>query len=195
MDSVTMDLLTLAFSWAVFGQGLLTVLFIAVGIIMVLTVLIQKPQGGGLSGAFGGGSGSGQTAFGTKTGDALTVFTIIVFVVFLGLAIGMNYVTRPVAADATETSAESTEQPGTAAPGTDPAATTPPTTGPTTGETPAAGTGTTGTGEAPKPETPAVPSPTPTAPTPTPAPAETPAVTPATTPGTSPGTDPATAPK
>src|SRR5205823_1071321 len=63
----------------------------------VLTVLIQKPQGGGISGAFGGGGGSGQTAFGTKTGDALTIFTIIVFVVYLLFAIGLNFSTRPSA--------------------------------------------------------------------------------------------------
>lgn len=75
--------------------GVLTVLFMVVCVVLILTVLIQRPQGGGLAGAFGSGAGSGQTAFGTKTGDALTIFTIIVFVLFIGAAIGLNYAARP----------------------------------------------------------------------------------------------------
>ena len=62
-------------------KSLLSVGFLFVSIILILTVLIQRPSGGGLSGAFGAASGSGQTAFGAKTGDALTIFTIIMFVV------------------------------------------------------------------------------------------------------------------
>jgi preprotein translocase subunit SecG len=78
--------------------GIVTVLFLVICVMMILTVLIQRPQGGGLSGAFGSGAGSGQTAFGAKTGDALTIFTIIVFVLFLGLAISLNYGYRPTVA-------------------------------------------------------------------------------------------------
>src|SRR5436190_12982521 len=88
-------MLVLALAWNNIFIGLVTVVFLAVCLLMVLTVLIQKPQGGGISGAFGGGGGSGQTAFGTKTGDALTIFTIIVFVVYLLFAIGLNFSTRP----------------------------------------------------------------------------------------------------
>lgn len=88
--------------------GILTVLFMVVCVVLILTVLIQRPQGGGLAGAFGSGAGSGQTAFGTKTGDALTIFTIIVFVLFIGAAIGLNYAARPEeAAKTTPTSSES----------------------------------------------------------------------------------------
>ncbi len=87
MTNVT---LYLAQAWPPWLMSVLTVGFIVACVFLVLTVLIQKPQGGGLSGAFGGGSGSGQTAFGTKTGDALTVFTIIVFCVFLVFAIVLN---------------------------------------------------------------------------------------------------------
>lgn len=92
-----MTLVTLAeMNWAGWMVGLTTVLFLAVCVIMVLTVLIQKPQGGGLASAFGGsGAGSGQTAFGAKTGDALTVFTIIVFVVYLGFAVALNFAMKP----------------------------------------------------------------------------------------------------
>ncbi len=73
--------------------GFLVVFFIVVSIAMILIVLIQRPQGGGLSGAFGAASdGAGQTAFGAKTGDMLTYATVGIFLVFLGFAIGLNYV-------------------------------------------------------------------------------------------------------
>jgi preprotein translocase subunit SecG len=79
---------------------LMIALFLAVCIAMILVVLIQRPQGGGLSGAFGAGggggsSGAGQTAFGTKTGDVLTYATIGVFILFVVLAIVLNFATRP----------------------------------------------------------------------------------------------------
>lgn len=75
--------------------GLSIFLLMAVCILLILTILIQRPQGGGLSGAFGSGAGSGQTAFGTKTGDALTIFTIIMFVAFVLTSILLVFVTRP----------------------------------------------------------------------------------------------------
>src|SRR5882724_2471332 len=103
----------LAMTWNPYLIGLVTVLFLAVCVLMVLTVLIQKPQGGGLSGAFGSGAGSGQTAFGTKTGDALTIFTIIVFVIYLIFAIVLNFAARPQAQSATTTNAQSTPAPNT----------------------------------------------------------------------------------
>ena len=82
-------------------------IFILICVVMVLVVLIQKPQGGGLAGAFGGSSaGSGQTAFGTKTGDALTVFTVGVFVLFVLLAILLN-----LAMKAPKVSSEAVAQP------------------------------------------------------------------------------------
>ncbi|MDX9911353.1 MAG: preprotein translocase subunit SecG [Phycisphaerales bacterium] len=89
---------TLAYQIPPFVVGLLVVLFVAVGVILILTVLIQRPQGGGLSGAFGSGAGSGQTAFGAKTGDALTIITIAMFVVWLIFAVGLNLTMRPGAA-------------------------------------------------------------------------------------------------
>lgn len=79
--------------WA---TALLMVLFIGVSVLMVLAILIQRPQGGGLAAAFGGSSaGSGQTALGTKTGDALTLFTISVFAAFVIFGIVLNYATTP----------------------------------------------------------------------------------------------------
>jgi preprotein translocase subunit SecG len=79
-------------TWAV---NLLILLMLAVAVLLILTVLIQRPQGGGLSAAFGS-AGSGQTAFGTKTGDALTVATVIMFIVFVLVAIGLNFGMKPV---------------------------------------------------------------------------------------------------
>lgn len=79
-----------------FVIGLAVVGFIIVSLMMMLVVLIQKPQGGGLSGAFGAASdGAGQTAFGARTGDALTIATITIFIVFLLISIGLNYIIRP----------------------------------------------------------------------------------------------------
>ncbi len=86
---------SLGFVWPSWLVAVITVLFLAICIVMVLTVLIQKPQGGGLASAFGGGASAGQTAFGTKTGDALTVFTITVFVLYLIGAVILNYAARP----------------------------------------------------------------------------------------------------
>lgn len=81
--------------------NLLIVLFVFVCVIMILAVLYQKPSGGGLAGAFGGGNvASGQTAFGAKTGDALTIFTIAVFVFFLLTAIGLVHLMRPASVKA-----------------------------------------------------------------------------------------------
>ena len=75
----------------------LVVVFLLVCIAMILLILIQRPQGGGLSGAFGAGGGAGQTAFGTKTGDVLTMVTITIFVLFLVMAIILNFAARPSA--------------------------------------------------------------------------------------------------
>lgn len=78
--------------WAV---GILVVLFVVISLLMMLIVLVQKPQGGGLSEAFGSSSGGGATAFGAKTGDALTIATVGIFVLFIGFAVGLNYIVRP----------------------------------------------------------------------------------------------------
>ena len=77
--------------------GLFVVGFMAISVILILTVLIQRPQGGGLSGAFGSSAGSGQTAFGAKTGDVLTYATIGMFVIWLLVAVGLVFATRPSA--------------------------------------------------------------------------------------------------
>jgi len=81
--------------------GILLLLFIFVSIAMVLVILVQRPQGGGLSQAFGGGAGGTESVFGGRTGDALTVTTVSCFVVWLVLAMGLNAMsnTRRTAAE------------------------------------------------------------------------------------------------
>jgi preprotein translocase subunit SecG len=71
-----------------FYATLFTLFFVAV--VLILLILIQKGRGGGLSGAFGGSGGS--TAFGTKTGDVLTLATSIIFILFLGLAVALDLI-------------------------------------------------------------------------------------------------------
>lgn len=96
--------LTLALTFPNWLIGVLVVLFILISILMVLIVLIQRPQGGGLSAAFGAeAGGSGQTAFGAKTGDALTTGTILIFVLFLVSAVVLNFAVRPSEATVTPT--------------------------------------------------------------------------------------------
>ena len=78
-------------SWQV---TLLGIVFVLVCLFMMLVILIQKPRGGGLSGAFGG-AGSAQAAFGAKTGDVLTWFTVICFTTFLSLAVALTWMINP----------------------------------------------------------------------------------------------------
>lgn len=123
--------------------------FFLVCLIMILTVLIQKPQGGGLAGAFGSGAGSGQTAFGARTGDALTVATIGIFVFYILAAIGLNYVVRPTIAappGITATGGEGTPTDGGAGTTTTPTPAPTPTPVPTPSPVPAP---TPATGETP----------------------------------------------
>jgi len=74
---------------------LLTILFVIVCLFLMLVILIQKPRGGGLSGAFGGAGGSAQSVFGARTGDVLTWFTVICFCLFIGLAMLLTWLARP----------------------------------------------------------------------------------------------------
>jgi protein translocase SecG subunit len=102
-------------AWA---TGLLVVGFLLVSLLMIFVVLLQKPQGGGLSGAFGAAAeGAGQTAFGAKTGDVLTTVTIGTFLLFLSFAVVLNYSVHPPggAPETTIQSTVPTEEAGDAA--------------------------------------------------------------------------------
>jgi preprotein translocase subunit SecG len=151
--------------WPLWVVNLLIVAFLAICVIMLLTILIQKPQGGGLSAAFGAGASSGQTAFGAKTGDALTIFTIIVFALYVLFAILLNWGARvdapseetPAIVEGEPETAPATPAPETPAPATAPEAPVP---APTPASAPTS---------APAESAPAAPDATPT-PAPAPAP-------------------------
>jgi preprotein translocase subunit SecG len=66
-------------------QGVITFLFVATCILLILVILLQKGRGGGLAGAFGGAGG--YSAFGAKTGDVFTWITISLTAMFVILAV------------------------------------------------------------------------------------------------------------
>ncbi len=76
--------------------GVLAGLFVFLCAFIILIVLIQKPQGGGLAGAFGGAGGGSEAVFGGRTGDVLTWFTVVAFGLFLILGMALVYATRDV---------------------------------------------------------------------------------------------------
>ena len=91
---------------------MLTIAFVAVSVLLIGLVLLQKNRGAGLSGAFGGVGG--HTAFGTKTGDFLTWVTVSLTALFLLLSIAGNYVFEPVKSGAAAPAA--TAPPGSSTP-------------------------------------------------------------------------------
>src|SRR5262245_51151530 len=60
---------------------ILTVALILASIFLICLVLIQRGKGGGLAGAFGGAGG--QSAFGSRAGDAFTKITIYTALVWI----------------------------------------------------------------------------------------------------------------
>jgi len=104
-----------------FVVGLLAVLFVGVCALMTLIILIQKPKGGGLSGAFGGAGGGSSAVFGAKTGDILTWITVGFFCAFLVLGVMLVYATRSDATPATVVAPGPEDQTGQQTPGAPPA--------------------------------------------------------------------------
>ncbi len=84
---------------------LMAIAFVAISVFMMLVILIQKPKGGGLSGAFGGAGGSDTSFVGAKVGDFLTILTVCCFLAFLLLGMGLTWAINP-----TENSAAAEEQ-------------------------------------------------------------------------------------
>ncbi len=60
---------------------------------LILLVLVQKDRGGGLAGAFGGGSLG--TPFGIRTATVLTKATAVVFAVAALTALALVWLSRP----------------------------------------------------------------------------------------------------
>ena len=87
---------------------LLTVIIIAVSILMVLVVLIQRPKQEGLGAAFGGGAL--DSALGAHTTDVLQKFTTWLGILFFVSAIGLAMVkTREFRASAADDVLEGVE--------------------------------------------------------------------------------------
>lgn len=101
---------------------IVTLILIAVSAAMVLIILVQRPAGGGLSGAFGGaGAGGSETVFGGRVGDALTWATVVIFAVYLIVAVSLNMMeseAQPTQGEAASiTAPEDGDGSGGAAPG------------------------------------------------------------------------------
>lgn len=93
------------------------ILFIIASVILVLIILAQRPQGGGLASAFGGAGGGGtDTAFGGRTGDVLTVATIGAFIGYLVIAVMLNIFDNRLIAGAEEQIEEAATTEGAPAP-------------------------------------------------------------------------------
>ncbi len=71
----------------------LSAAIIGISLLLIGIILLQKNKGAGLSGAFGGVGG--HSAFGTKTGDFLTWFTVGLATLFLLLCIAGNFALEP----------------------------------------------------------------------------------------------------
>ena len=72
-------------------------LWVFIAIALILIILVQKGRGGGIGGAFGGGTAG--SLLGTKTGDFLTWVTIGLVVSFLLLAVLMVKFYKPKSSD------------------------------------------------------------------------------------------------
>ena len=88
---------------------IMAVAFVVVSVFMMLVILIQKPKGGGLSGAFGGAGGSDTSFVGAKVGDFLTILTVGCFLTFLLLSMGLTWAINPTE-NAAEAEAEAAAQ-------------------------------------------------------------------------------------
>ena len=67
-------------------QTILILLLTCTSGFLIILVLLQRGKGGGLAGAFGGMGG--QSAFGTKAGDAFTKITVVTVIFWFTLCIG-----------------------------------------------------------------------------------------------------------
>jgi preprotein translocase subunit SecG len=76
-----------------FFSHVLNFIIVLLGLLLILTILIQRGKGGGLIGAFGGAGGS--SPFGSKAGDTFTRITITmagiwVFLIMVHVRVAKN---------------------------------------------------------------------------------------------------------
>ena len=76
-----------------FVRGVTTFLFVAICLLLIVVILLQKGRGGGLAGAFGGAGG--HSAFGAKTGDVFTWVTVALTAMFVTMAVIGNFTYVP----------------------------------------------------------------------------------------------------
>ncbi len=83
--TVELSLANLTFGLLGLNAGLLfmEVLLFCTSLFLMLLVLVQRGKGGGLTGALGGMGG--QSAFGSKAGDAFTKITVITAIIWITL--------------------------------------------------------------------------------------------------------------
>ena len=77
--------------------SVMNVLLILSSLFLILLVLIQRGKGGGLAGAFGGAGG--QSAFGSRAGDAftkITIYTALVWILLIMFLIKSTQETGPL---------------------------------------------------------------------------------------------------
>ena len=74
-------------------RGIITFLFVAICVLLMIVILLQKGRGGGLAGAFGGAGG--HSAFGAKTGDVFTWVTVALTAMFVLVAVIGNFTFVP----------------------------------------------------------------------------------------------------
>lgn len=87
--------------WGYILNGVL----IALSLILMFIVLIQRGKGGGLAGAFGGPGGS--SAFGSRAGDAFTKITLYlaaIWVLVIMINVKLMQPGKPAAPDAAQQS-------------------------------------------------------------------------------------------
>ncbi len=73
-----------------FAQGLYGAVLLLTGLFLICLILLQRGRGGGLAGAFGGMGG--QSAFGSKAGDAFTHFTIVIAALWIVVCISGTFI-------------------------------------------------------------------------------------------------------
>jgi preprotein translocase subunit SecG len=93
---------------AAWYHPIVAVIFAFLAVLLMGVILLQRGRGVGLAGAFGGAGGN--TAFGAKTGDALTWITVVAAGVFLVFAVVLNYVFLPQKVTGLSTPADVAEQ-------------------------------------------------------------------------------------
>ena len=74
------DLALLGFNIALF---FVQVLLFFTSLFLILLILVQRGKGGGITGALGGAGG--QSAFGSRAGDAFTKITVVTAIIWITL--------------------------------------------------------------------------------------------------------------